>query len=111
MKTASPIAVIVACDNHYLVLLAALLKSIEFHHKSDEFIEVFIVDDGIKAGNRRKLTASLDPGKIHLSWIPLDEAIPDTMRIPFDRTSYPKNIHTRIFIPHFIMEYWQIIPL
>jgi lipopolysaccharide biosynthesis glycosyltransferase len=92
----------VACDNHYVVLLAALLKSIEYHHKSDENIDVFIVEDGISAKNRKKLIASVNAKKIQLIWISMDEAIPDDMHIPFDRSSYPKNIHTRIFIPHFI---------
>jgi lipopolysaccharide biosynthesis glycosyltransferase len=102
METGNSIAVIVACDNHYVVLLAALLKSIEYHHKSDENIDVFIVEDGISAKNRKKLIASVNAKKIQLIWISMDEAIPDDMHIPFDRSSYPKNIHTRIFIPHFI---------
>ena len=109
MNTTSPIAIIVACDNHYVILLAALLKSVDHHHKSGETIEVFIVDDGITSGNRKKLASSLVSDKMHLNWIPMDEAIPDDMHIPFDRTSYPKNIHTRIFIPHFIPERFEKI--
>ena len=109
MESDSPISVIVACDNHYFILLAALLKSIEFNHKTEERIDVFIVDDGIRAANRKKLAASLDSAKISLNWIPMDKAIPDNMKIPFDRTSYPKNIHTRIFIPHFIPEQYDKI--
>jgi lipopolysaccharide biosynthesis glycosyltransferase len=104
MHTNNSIGIIVACDNHYVVLLAALLKSIEFHHKSNENIEVFIVEDGISKSNRKKLISSLNPDVIQLIWISMDEAIPDNMHIPFDRSSYPKNIHTRIFIPHFIPE-------
>lgn len=102
MEKDSSIAIIVACDDHYVVLLAALLKSIEFHHKTSENIVVFIVEDGISAKNQKKLTSSLDKGKINLLWISMDDAIPEDMHIPFDRSSYPKNIHTRIFIPHFI---------
>ena len=102
MKKNNPIGIIVACDNHYVVLLAALLQSIEYHHKTEEPVEVFIVDDGISVRNRMKLESSVNPGIMKLRWIPMDEAIPDEMTIPFDRSSYPKNIHTRIFIPHFI---------
>ncbi|HNY00936.1 MAG TPA: glycosyltransferase family 8 protein [Bacteroidales bacterium] len=109
MENRSPIGVIVACDNHYVVLLAALLKSIEHHHTSGDVIEVFVVNDGISERNRMKLAASIDPAKIILTWIPMDEAIPDHMTIPFDRSSYPKNIHTRIFIPHFIPERYEKI--
>jgi len=109
MATNNSIGIIVACDNHYVVLLAALLKSIEFHHKTNENIEVFIVEDGISKRNRKKLIASLNPEKMQLIWISMDEAIPDNMSIPFDRSSYPKNIHTRIFIPHFIPERYDKI--
>ncbi|MBV5315066.1 MAG: glycosyltransferase family 8 protein [Prolixibacteraceae bacterium] len=104
MEKDSSIAIIVACDDHYVVLLAALLKSIEYHHKTSENIVVFIVEDGISSKNQKKLTASLNAEKIQLIWISMDEAIPEDMHIPFDRSSYPKNIHTRIFIPHFIPE-------
>jgi lipopolysaccharide biosynthesis glycosyltransferase len=97
MNSTSPIALIVACDNHYVILLAALLKSVDHHHKSGENIEVFIVDDGITSGNRKKLASSLVSDKMHLNWITMDDAIPDNMRIPFDRTSYPKNIHGYLF--------------
>ncbi|MEI7895626.1 MAG: glycosyltransferase family 8 protein [bacterium] len=109
MEKGSTIGIIAACDNHYVVLLAALLKSVEYYHKTAEHVEVFIVDDGISARNRKKLASSLDTGKIQLTWIPIDEAIPDDMNIPFDRSSYPKNIHTRIFIPHFIPERFEKI--
>jgi lipopolysaccharide biosynthesis glycosyltransferase len=104
MEKDSSIAIIVACDDHYVVLLAALLKSIEYHHKTSENIVVFIVEDGISSKNRKKLTSSLNSEKMQLVWISMDEAIPEDMHIPFDRSSYPKNIHTRIFIPHFIPE-------
>jgi len=104
MEKKSPIGIIAACDNHYAVLLAALLKSIEHHHLTEEKIEVFVVDDGISARNRRKLAASVTSSAMTLHWIPMEQAIPDEMTIPFDRSSYPRNIHTRIFIPHFIPE-------
>ena len=104
----SPIGMIVACDNHYVVLLAALLRSIEHHHKSGEPLEMFIVDDGISKRNRQRLEASKGPGTT-LTWIPMDEAVPEGMRIPFDRSSYPRNIHTRIFIPHFIPQRYEKI--
>lgn len=104
MEKSSAIGIIVACDNHYVVLLAALLKSIESNHKTGEKIEVFVVEDGITKKNQRKLAASVNASAMKFNWISMDEAIPDDMQIPFDRSSYPKNIHTRIFIPHFIPE-------
>jgi len=109
MEKNTNIAIIVACDDHYLVLLAALLKSIEVNHKGSDLIEVFIVEDKVSNASRKKLTQSLDASKMLLHWIPLDDAIPDNLHIPFDRSSYPKNIHTRIFIPYFIPEKYDKI--
>jgi lipopolysaccharide biosynthesis glycosyltransferase len=47
MKTSDRISVVLACDDHYIVLLAALLKSIEMNHVSDEIVDIYIVDDQI----------------------------------------------------------------
>jgi hypothetical protein len=81
-----------------LVLLAALLKSIEVNHKGSDLIEVFIVEDKVSNASRKKLTQSLDASKMLLHWIPLDDAIPDNLHIPFDRSSYPKiSIHEFLF--------------
>ena len=41
------ISVIVASDNHYAILIAALLKSIEVNHKTSEHIDFYIIDDNI----------------------------------------------------------------
>ncbi len=109
MENQSTIAIIVACDDHYLVLLGALLKSIEYNYKGTQLIEVFVVEDKISKKSKQMLSASLNASRIRLIWIPLDEAIPDHLHIPFDRSSYPKNIHTRIFIPYFIPEKYEKI--
>lgn len=99
------ISIIAVCDNHFTVLLATLLKSMEQTHRSAENIDVYIVDDSISVGNKKKITSSLDGGIINLIWLPMDDVIPKNMKIPFDRSTYPKNIHTRMFIPHFIPQH------
>ncbi len=99
-----PISIVCVSDNHYVVLMAALLKSIEINHHSEEDINVYIVDDGIKKGNKKRLMESIDNNKIKVIWIKINDAIPKNFKLPVDPSSYPKNIHVRIFIPYFIPE-------
>ena len=102
MSNSNRISIAVACDNHYLIMLAALLKSIEVNHKSAEHIDVWIIEDAITKSNRIKLESSLDPFMFTLKWINQKEVIPKDMQLPLDRNTYPLNIFMRIFIPYFI---------
>jgi len=102
MKENQPIIIVVACDNHYMPLLAGLVKSIEVNHKTDEHIHFFILDDGISTKNRSKLTRSVSPQMFTFHWLLKDEVIPEGMSIPYDNSSYPLIIHMRMFIPYFI---------
>jgi lipopolysaccharide biosynthesis glycosyltransferase len=96
------IALVAVTDNHYVVLLGVLIKSIEKNHETQSPLTYFVVDDGITASNKAKVEACLLHASSQINWISIDDAIPDSQDLPFDRTSYPKNIYTRIFIPDFI---------
>ena len=97
------ISVILACDNHYVTLLSALLKSVEMNHHTDELIDVYIVDDQISKTNKQKLTKSLTLDKMKLIWLKMDEIIPEGVTLPLVANStYPLNIYIRILIPYFI---------
>ncbi|WP_106293418.1 glycosyltransferase family 8 protein [Arcticibacter pallidicorallinus] len=102
MSEPNTIILAVACNNHYVIMLAALLKSIEINHTSGELIEVWIIDDNISRRNKARLEASVDCKMIKLLWIRNKEAIPHDMKLPLDRNTYPLNIFMRIFIPYFI---------
>lgn len=102
MKNKENITIVVACDNHYLIMLAALLKSIETNHKTDEFIDIWIVEDNITAKNKRKLSESISEDVMNLHWIKSDNAIPQGMTLPLDKNTYPLNIFMRLFIPYFL---------
>jgi lipopolysaccharide biosynthesis glycosyltransferase len=56
---ANNINIIVASDNHYAILIAALLKSIDLNHKTAEHIDFYIIDDGI-ADNTIASTQPMD---------------------------------------------------
>jgi len=102
MSNPPKISIAVACDNHYLIMLAALLKSIEVNHNSSEHIDVWIIEDDIKKKNKIKLESSLDPVKFTLIWICQNSVIPKDIHLPFDKNTYPLNIYMRLFIPYFI---------
>ncbi len=92
------------CDNHYLVLMAALIKSIEHNHKTGEQIDIIVVGDNVAESNKVKLEQSLDSTLISLRWITMREAVPANMKLPSDKSTYPMNIYTRVFIPWFVPE-------
>jgi lipopolysaccharide biosynthesis glycosyltransferase len=110
MKASKPIVIVVACDNHYMPLLAGLMKSIEINHKSGEHIHFYILDDGVYKKNKIKLQESVSYDVFTIHWVPKEKAIPEGMNIPYDNSSYPLIIHMRMFIPYFIpAEYEKVI--
>ena len=102
MRLGDSITIVSVSDNHYVVLLAALLKSIEINHKSGEPIDFYIVEDGISESNKKKTKDSINKNIITIHWISLSEAIPSNILLPLDRSSYPLNIYVRLWIPEFI---------
>ena len=96
------ISVVLACDNHYVTLLSALLKSVEMNHHTDEFIDIYIVDDQISKTNKQKLTSSLTLDKMNLIWLKMDEIIPEGVTLPLVNNTYPLNTYIRLLIPYFI---------
>lgn len=102
MNRQNVISIVSVCDNHYMVMLSALIKSIELNHHSGEYIDYFIVDDGISEKNRKKLEASINAELIHLNWIKMSEIVHGEIKLPLDYSSFPLNIYIRLFIPYFI---------
>jgi lipopolysaccharide biosynthesis glycosyltransferase len=110
MHNIEPIVIVVACDNHYMPLLAGLMKSIEVNHKTEEHIHFFILDDRIIKRNKSKLIRSVSADVFTIHWLSMEEVIPEGMNIPYDNSSYPLIIHMRMFIPYFIpREYEKVI--
>ncbi|RYE24997.1 MAG: hypothetical protein EOP45_05255 [Sphingobacteriaceae bacterium] len=94
------ISIVVASDNQYAVLTAALLKSIEINHKSGEHIDFTIIDDGISSINRNKLKTSVNTNKITLNWVKSAELIPNNIKIPSDQSTLPYTTYLRLFAPY-----------
>ena len=96
------ITIVAVCDDHYLILLGALIKSIEINHVSDEHINLYIIEDHVSSTNKSKLIDSTNNNLISIFWIKLEDAIPKGLSIPLDYSSYPLNIYMRLFIPFFM---------
>jgi len=98
------ITVVAVTDNHYMVLLAALLKSIEANIAADTKMDLWIVEDGVTKVNKGKLEKSRDAAVTSLHWKSVREVIPAGTKLPLDQSSWPLNIYMRLFIPYFIPE-------
>ncbi|MEO6523065.1 MAG: glycosyltransferase family 8 protein [Mucilaginibacter sp.] len=101
-KNAIPIVVVT--DEHYVIMLAALLKSIEMNHKSGEHINVYVIADGVKKSSQKKIHASVDANMFTINWIKMEDTIPKGVKLPLDRTSYPVTIYLRLFIQYIVPE-------
>jgi lipopolysaccharide biosynthesis glycosyltransferase len=102
MKTNDRISVVLTCDNFYVILLAALLKSIELNHLSDEIVDVYLVSDEITKSNKERVAASITSTKMNLIWLEMGDVIPEGITLPIVNNAYPVNIHLRLLIPHFM---------
>jgi lipopolysaccharide biosynthesis glycosyltransferase len=105
MSSDENISIVTVCDNHYCVMLAALLKSIEINHLSGEFIDFYIVTDGLNKDNEQKLSASINSPLIALKFLKIEDVIPANIHLPRDSSSFPLNVYARLFIPYFIQEH------
>lgn len=101
MNEAVTISVVVVCDDHYVILLAALIKSIETNLSAGRSIELWVVADNVTEQNRGKLYASVNTTITVLHWVDFAALVSKTP-LPKDRSSYPLNIYARLFIPDLI---------
>ena len=96
------ISLIAVSDNHYLIMLAALIKSVEENHFTSEVINFHVVADKITNENKLKLMSSINPSIIRIIWHEMDQLLKGALRIPKDKSSYPLNIYMRLFFDLFI---------
>jgi len=96
------ISIIVASDNHYAILIVALLKSIDVNHKTDEHIDFYIIDDGISKSFRKKLESIVDKSRITIKWFLSKEIVPSHITIPVDNSAFPLTAYMRVFSPYVV---------
>ncbi|MET3114122.1 lipopolysaccharide biosynthesis glycosyltransferase [Pedobacter sp. CG_S7] len=101
-EATNKITLVTVCDNNFAVMLTVLIKSIEINHKTNESIDLYIVEDNIKSKNKLKLIASIDHKKINVIWLDMADLLPKDISLPLDRSNFPLNVYLRILIPHFL---------
>ncbi|MCD0490211.1 glycosyltransferase family 8 protein [Pedobacter sp. MC2016-14] len=101
MKNKENITIVVASDDHFAIMLAALIQSIIHTHKSGEKIDLYIVDDNLSTANLEKINSSYDPEKINIKWLKLTEIFAG-VKLPLDNSTFPLNVYMRLFIPLFL---------
>lgn len=94
------ISIVVASDNHYAILIAALLKSIERNHTSEEHIDFYIIDDGISKKNKNKIEKSVSTDALTVIWFEKKSIIPEGVSIPVDKSAFPLTTYLRLFAPY-----------
>ena len=98
------ISIVVASDNHFAILLGALIKSIEVNHKTAEKIDVYVLDDGISPKNKGRLNSMVDHQMITLYWIDKNKIVPESVALPIDNSIFPFTAYYRLFAPQIIPE-------
>ncbi|ALI99891.1 glycosyltransferase family 8 protein [Rufibacter tibetensis] len=102
MDAANTITMVCVCDDHYFVHLAALIKSVEVNHATEEKLVFYIVEDAVSELSKRRLLDSINHEVTTLNFVKMEECTPDDFKLPVDGSSYPLNIYMRLFIPYFL---------
>jgi lipopolysaccharide biosynthesis glycosyltransferase len=96
------ISIVVASDNFYAILIAALLKSIDVNHKTSEHINFHIIDDGISTKFKKQLETIVDPSRLTIFWHTSKSIIPSNLSIPVDTSGFPMTTYLRVFAPNVV---------
>ncbi len=99
MEASNEITIFAITDNHYIVLLAALIKSIESNHTTGEKLSIYLVEDKVSENSKEMLQQSIKPDMTALHWMKMEDCLPENISLPTDKSSYPMNIYMRLFIP------------
>ena len=102
MENLEAITIVVATDDFYAVLLAALIKSIELNHKTEERINLHIIDDGISLHNIERISKTASNDLFTIYWHKTAEVLPDGINLPNDNSAFPITTYLRLFAPYLI---------
>lgn len=104
MTSQNKITLVVVSDDHYMILVAALIKSVEKNLSANSSIDLWIIEDNVTDRSKNMMETSADNSITTIHWKPLKDIIPPGISLPSDLSSYPLNIYMRLFIPYFIPE-------
>lgn len=103
MKELENITLVVTCNDHFSLMLGALIQSIGTNHTSSKQIDLYVVNDHILSKNKIRINKCADQAKINLIWLESD-VIFENVKLPLDNSSFPRNVYMRLFIPSFLPE-------
>jgi len=102
MKNNEPITLVMVCDNHLVVMLSVLLKSIEKTYEGDQMISIYIVNDNLYKKNIKKINQTISSDLIKIHWKTMKEAVPSNIELPKDRSTLPICAYIRLCAPYFL---------
>ena len=91
------IRIVMASDNNYAILIAALLKSVETNHITGEPLEFYIISDGIRKVNMRRISDTINPKISRIIWLDKNEIVPPDVQLPLDNSGFPLTTYLRVF--------------
>lgn len=94
--------IVATSDEYYMVLLAALIKSLEQTVNADIGICFHIIEVNLSAEVKLKMEQSIDAEKIDIRWVKLSNSLLNQFKLPLDWSSYPQNIYMRLLIPYIL---------
>lgn len=105
MKSDKPqFDIVYACDNNFVPLLAASIKSVEINSPGS-VKNIYVIDDGIKPSNLEKLKRSFTSPDINLSFHLVKDVMGKNVNIPyFNNPRLPVTTFFRLFISSFMPE-------
>jgi len=96
------ITIVTTSDNHYVILLAALIKSIEVTNTSRMPIDIYVIDDNIHSINKERITSAVQRDDIKVIWKDINTVFEPGIKLPTDKSVFPKNTYARLFIPYIV---------
>ncbi len=94
--------IVATSDKYYMVLLAALAKSIESTIDENIFICFHIIEVNLSRSVKKKMEESVHSEKIGIHWVSLSSSLLNQFKLPLDWSSYPENIYMRLLIPYIL---------
>ena len=101
MLKESNITLVVACNDHFAVMMGALIQSIIQNHKNDQQIDLYIVNDNISIKNQDRINTSAGNSSLKITWLD-SKIIFQNIHLPVDNSSFPRTVYMRLFIPSFL---------
>lgn len=98
------IHIVVASNNHFAVMLAALLKSIESNINDNWSYTIYIINDNISRSNKDKISSSVSSSYLSLKWIDKTTVLPLKLQYPTDRSGLPLTTYLRLLAPYIVPE-------